>query len=333
MPVVSVSVDAFLVAAVIVLVSTAFIMRRQPDLLTLHNALTLVVVFHTLSIFYTIFLHWPSNIFQRLKIPLTTPSDTIRAVLLQSAGLPSDASLPKPLETLLTRLSSFDMRTLYVRFGQTVIQDCEYCTTFDEYLIFAAPRLALGYIKEAALAGLITIQGSGRERWRTYAVALLVAGFIVEGYWVATTPIGIPRDGRNVTMWHDNLWIIRHLFFLAFPILLHILPKSPPKPNPAPLMSIARAQLQKAQQQLVNTRFVHAAMERQPALRAASTEWWERQRVEGEWARSDEHVRRAAEKLGKGIQEGAEGPAGKLSQRTKDALRQIFESLGLVLPH
>ncbi len=115
MPVVSVSVDAFLVAAVIVLVSTAFIMRRQPDLLTLHNALTLVVVFHTLSIFYTIFLHWPSNIFQRLKIPLTTPSDTIRAVLLQSAGLPSDASLPKPLETLLTRLSSFDMRTLYVR--------------------------------------------------------------------------------------------------------------------------------------------------------------------------------------------------------------------------
>lgn len=132
--------------------------------------------------------------------------------------------------------------------------------------------------------------------------------------------------------WHDNLWMVRHLLFLAFPILLHALPKSPPKPNPAPLMTIARAQLQKAQQQLVNTRFVHAAMERQPALRAASTEWWERQRVEGEWARSDEHVRRAAEKLGKGIQEGAEGPAGKLSQRTKDALRQIFESLGLTIP-
>lgn len=132
--------------------------------------------------------------------------------------------------------------------------------------------------------------------------------------------------------WHDNLWMVRHLLFLAFPILLHALPKSPPRPNPAPLMTIARAQLQKAQQQLVNTRFVHAAMERQPALRAASTEWWERQRVEGEWARSDEHVRRAAEKLGKGIQEGAEGPAGKLSQRTKDALRQIFESLGLTIP-
>lgn len=115
MPVVSASVDAFLVAAIIVLVSTAFVLRRQPDLLTLRNGLTLVVVFHTLSVLYTIFLRWPPNIFQRLKIPLTTPSDTIRTVLLQSAGLPQDASLPKPLEALLTRLSSFDTRTLYVR--------------------------------------------------------------------------------------------------------------------------------------------------------------------------------------------------------------------------
>ncbi|KAI0360346.1 hypothetical protein OH77DRAFT_674974 [Trametes cingulata] len=332
MPVISVSVDAFLVAATTVLVSTALFMRRQPDLLTLRNALTLLVVFHSLSVLYTLLVLWPPNIFQRLRIPLTTPSETIRTALLQSAGLPQDTPLPKPLDTLLTRLSSFDMRTLYVRFGQTVIQDCEYCTTFDEYLIFAAPRIALGYVKEAAVVGLLTIRGSGHERWRTYAVALLVGAFIVEGYWIATTPIGIPRDGLNVFMWHDNLWLMRHLFFLALPVLIHNLPQSPPKPSPAPLLTAARTQLQQTQQQLVNARFVHAAAQRQPALRAASAEWWERQRAEGEWARADDHVRRAAEKLGKGIQEGAEGPAGKLSQRAKMALRQIFESLGLAVP-
>ncbi|KAI0634730.1 hypothetical protein C8Q77DRAFT_1054525 [Trametes polyzona] len=332
MPLVSASVDAFSVAAAAILFSTMLFMRRQSDLFTLRNALTLLVVFHTLSVVYTLIVLWPPNIFQRLKIPLTTPSETIRAVLLQSAGLPPDAPLPKPLDALLTRLSSFDMRTLYVRFGQTVIQDCEYCTTFDEYLIFAAPRMALGYVKEAAVVGVLTIRGSGHERWRTYAVALLVSAFFVEGYWVATTPIGIPRDGRNVFMWHDNLWMLRHLLFLVLPILIHVLPPSPPKPNPVPLVALARTQLQQTQQQLVNARFVHAAAQRQPDLRAASSEWWERQRVEGEWARADEHVRHAAERLGKGIQEGAEGPAGKLSHRTKEALRQMMESLGLTVP-
>ncbi|KAI8971262.1 hypothetical protein BD414DRAFT_426335 [Trametes punicea] len=332
MLVVSASVDAFLVAAAVILVSTILLMRRQPQLFTLRNALTLLVVVYALSVIYTIIVLWPPNVFQRLRIPLTTPSETIRTILLQHANLPPDTPLPKPLETLLTRLSSFDMRTLYVRFGQTVIQDCEYCTTFDEYLIFSAPRIALGYVKAAAVAGLVTIRGSGHERWRTYAVALIVAAFIVEGYWIATTPIGIPRDGLNVFMWHDNLWLIRHLFFLALPLLVHNLPRSPPKTDPAPILSAARMQLQQTHPQLVHARFIYAALQRQPVLRAASAEWWERQRVEGEWARTDEHVRHAAERLGKGIQEDADGPAGKLSYIAKTAMRQMLESVGLAVP-
>ncbi|KAI0674637.1 hypothetical protein C8Q78DRAFT_1015951 [Trametes maxima] len=331
MPFVSASFDTFLVAAAAVLVPTALFLRRQPGpLLTLRNALTLVVVFHSLSVLYTIILRWPPNIFRRLDIPLTTPSETIRAILLQHGGLPEATPLPKPLDALLTRLSSFDMRTLYVRFGQTVIQDCEYCSTFDEYLIFAAPRIALGYVKTAAVLGLTTIGGSGHEHYQTYAIAFLVAAFILEGYWIATTPIGIPRDGRNVFMWHDNLWALRHILFLLLPVGIHALPMSAPSLNPALLLVAIRSQLTKTHHQLVSMRFVHAAMQRQPALREASSEWWERQRVEGEWARSDEHVRHAAEKLGKGIQEGADGPAGRLSQKTKETLRQMLEGLGIV---
>ncbi|KAI9061624.1 hypothetical protein FKP32DRAFT_1575796 [Trametes sanguinea] len=328
MPLVSASVDAFLVAAGTVLISTVLFMRRQPQLLTLHNALTLLVVFHTLTVLYTIIVLWPPNIFQRLRIPLTTPSETIRTILLQHAGLPPDAPLPTPLQALLTRLSSFDTRTLYVRFGQTVIQDCEYCSTFDEYLIFAIPRIALGYVKTAAVVGLVTIKGSGHERMRTWSVSLIVAAFIMEGYWIATTPIGIPRDGQNVFMWHDNLWLIRHLFFLVLPVLIHNLPRAPPTMDPAILLTAARTQLEQVQPQLVNARFVYAAAQRQPALRAASAEWWERQRVEGEWARADEHVRRTAEKLGRGV----DGPEGKLSQRAKAVMRQMLEGLGLVVP-
>ena len=222
MPLISVSVDAFLILAVCILVPALVLFRRQPpaDRFSLHNALSAVAVLHSLWILYTILVRWPPNIFQRLKLPLTTPSETIRAILLQRAGLPQDAALPRPLDSLLTRLSSFDMRTLYVRspcarslavrpltessfatrFGQTVIQDCEHCTTFDEYAIYTGPRMALGYIRECAMAGLMTIRGSGHERWRTYAVGVVVGAFILEGYTLTTTPLRIPRNGMNVFM-------------------------------------------------------------------------------------------------------------------------------------
>ena len=115
MPIVSASVDAFVVLATAILVPAILVLRRQPQPFTLRNVLNLLVIFHTLLQLYTLILRFPPNIFQALKVPLTTPSDTIRAVLLHRAGLPPDASLPRPLETLLTRLSSFDTRTLYVR--------------------------------------------------------------------------------------------------------------------------------------------------------------------------------------------------------------------------
>ena len=107
MSLLSVSLDAFIVLATAILVPTALFFRRQPRLsrFTLQNALTLAVVLHSLYVLYTLLVRWPPNIFQRLKIPLTTPSESIRTILLQRAGLPQDVPLPRPLEMLLTRLS------------------------------------------------------------------------------------------------------------------------------------------------------------------------------------------------------------------------------------
>lgn len=117
MPLISVSVDVFLVLAVSILIPALVLLRRQPaaNRFSLANALSAVLVLHSLWILYTILVRWPPNIFQRLRLPLTTPSETIRAILLQRAGLPQGAALPRPLDSLLTRLSSFDTRTLYVR--------------------------------------------------------------------------------------------------------------------------------------------------------------------------------------------------------------------------
>ena len=79
---------------------------------------------------------------------------------------------------------------------------------------------------------------------------------------------------------------------------------------------------------------MHAATQRAPALRAASGAWWERQRVEGAWARGDEHVRHAAVKLGKGFESGASEsePAGRMRARVRGMLGQVMDALALPAP-
>ena len=73
-------------------------------------------------------------------------------------------------------------------------------------------------------------------------------------------------------------------------------------------------------------------MQREPTLRGAAAEWWDRQRAEGAWARADESVRRAAEKLGKGIEPEAEGARGRGWARMREVVRQMVETLALGPP-
>lgn len=86
------------------------------------------------------------------------------------------------------------------RFGQDVLQDCEHCKTFDEYAVNALPGPLLQYIREGALIGFLTITGSFREKWRTYAMAAIVGAAVLEGYWTITAEIKIPKDGMGTLM-------------------------------------------------------------------------------------------------------------------------------------
>lgn len=122
MPFLSASLDAFLLTSVALLVAWITLARRRsfqqtprPEVLYLrfHALLNVFAFLHTISILYVLLLRSPPNIFTRLHIPLTTSSEKIRAILLKYAG--PNLGLPKHLETLLTRLSSFDARNIYVR--------------------------------------------------------------------------------------------------------------------------------------------------------------------------------------------------------------------------
>jgi len=67
---------------------------------------------HTIYILYLILIAKPENIFHALDLPINTPPDSIKALLVQRSEF---GDVPKNLGLLLERLGSFDMRLLYVR--------------------------------------------------------------------------------------------------------------------------------------------------------------------------------------------------------------------------
>jgi hypothetical protein len=118
MPIISTSFDTFVLTAAVIGTSTHFILQRTQakSQSPYRNALTLFVLLHTLYIIYVATLRYPPNLFKTLKLSINTPSDHIRSIIRKSAGLETDAVLPQPLETLLTRLSSFEGRNTFIRY-------------------------------------------------------------------------------------------------------------------------------------------------------------------------------------------------------------------------
>lgn len=57
----------------------------------------------------------PPNLFARLHIPLSMPSERIRAILLSRTGERGEDTLPDHIEELLMKLNTSDLRTYFVR--------------------------------------------------------------------------------------------------------------------------------------------------------------------------------------------------------------------------
>ena len=220
MPLLSASVDTFILAATVSLAlfayrgSTPAFTKdaRQPKYWSL---LTGIVAIHTLYMIYIVSFHTPPNLFTRLHIPLSMPSQRIRTALLARMDTNDADALPEHIEELLTRLNTFDLRTSFVRlvrqpyviqldltrstrFGQEAIQECEWCATFTEYAAYTVVAIVLSYIKEAALLGMVTIRGTNRETWRSTILGVLMLACIVDVYWMLTVRITI--DQQEPTM-------------------------------------------------------------------------------------------------------------------------------------
>jgi hypothetical protein len=110
-----VSTPVFLSISLCLSTPWLFQIFRKPRLLQCLLSLALLV--HTLYSLHTLLVISPQNIFTELKLPLNTPTDSIRAILLQRT---SDTALPPETDRVLTKLKLLEVRRLYVRWVITV---------------------------------------------------------------------------------------------------------------------------------------------------------------------------------------------------------------------
>lgn len=304
MPLLSASADTFILGAVVCLVAFAY---RRPTPAPTKNArqpkywplITGILAMHTLYILYILSFKTPPNLFTRLHLPLSTPSQKIRDTLLARTRTSGDSTLPEHIEELLTRLNTFDVRTYLVRFGQNTVQECEWCVTFTEYAVYTLATIVLSYIKEAALLGLVTIRGTNRETWRSTTLGVLMLACIADVYWMLTVRITV--DQQDVTMWYDTLWILRHALFIILPLITHFILPSSFTPSPLAIVPQANLALQALNRRVQLFKFTSAITLRVPEFRQAAGNYWETQRIEGRWAREDEAITRLSDKTGTGI--------------------------------
>ncbi|KAJ7054476.1 hypothetical protein C8F01DRAFT_925893, partial [Mycena amicta] len=297
-----VSLVAFMATAIGVAVPWFYLSIHRASgrpLTSTRSLLNTFLLLHTLYILYQIIVLPPDNLYRRLKIPLSTPPDSIRSILIQKSDT---GDLPRPLDTLLKHLESYDVKTYYVRFGHQVVSTCDYCHSFNDFGIFALPGALLSYIWAAIVVGLVTSNNTGHERYRTLAVAAIAGSFFVEAYYVATTAIEVPKDDKEVFWWHDSFLLLRQLIFLVVPILVHLLPAKPISPLTNPTIGATRL----AEQTLLRLqllRLTRGAIMRVPVLRTRAAEWWEGDARDGQWVREDKAVQDLARQLGSGFDE------------------------------
>lgn len=221
--------------------------------LTLHNALltipsTLLFTLLSLALLHPCYPAPPVNLFVLLDLPLTAPVSAIRVALLEKQrpafAVGFQNRIPEDVETLLSRLSSFDARVIYIkyvscsiqvlilpispynvaarlvfyqvftylplRYGPYPLSHCAPCVHHTDFAIFALAPTVLPYLRTLILTSFITSRPAQRPAWRTPVLVVLAAAFFAEVWWTVDGMVEF-RDGK-VGGWVSNL----HPFTLPF---------------------------------------------------------------------------------------------------------------------
>ncbi|OCF30474.1 hypothetical protein I316_07910 [Kwoniella heveanensis BCC8398] len=132
----------------------------------LSTTLKLLLAVHTLWLISHL-VRPPYDLFVGNRLPILTSNAQLRAALFKSVSptlrtkTNSDGSLGNLpdihplLELLLTKLKVLENRYLYARYGHAALQDCVWCQSSLDYLIFSLPCIGGWYLLEAVFIGLL----------------------------------------------------------------------------------------------------------------------------------------------------------------------------------
>ncbi|KAG8993691.1 hypothetical protein FRB90_000624 [Tulasnella sp. 427] len=285
------------------------------------------LIVHEFVVAFEFLFNPPTNIFTALKAPVTALSSQLSAAIMAKSGTDF---LPPHLTNLLNRLQSFDTRTYYIRFGHETIVTCTHCRTLYDYLLVHISKVSLEYIRLAGLVTLMTIGGTGKQKWRRWTLAAVLGAFAAEVWTIATAEVRIPRNGMGGEMWHDRIWYLRHTFLFVLPLVLQFLPYSATSQSPFSLLHPVAIHLDRIHARLSLYSLVHSAAQRDPELRNNAGTYWETMEKESATGREDQEVRREAERLGMGYEAKQRGTAEgrwKVREEAKGIVGNMIEVL------
>jgi len=328
------SLDTYIALALVIATPWLYCLFSPPSKLTIRDqVLSFLLLFHTLYTLHALLVAQPPNIFKSLALPPNISPDYLREALTERLGVneQNGTAIPQYLDTLLKRLGSMDMRSLYFRFGHEVLTACLYCQSFNDFALYALPTPLLEYIGEIGFIGVLTLPTSSKAHLRPLGLGSLIVLLMFEVYNILTVPFAISTVGDNskMLMLHDNFVQTRHMVFLFLPLILTIFPylrlhQIPILniiiPAPPPSTSTAQPQNQMPLNLLTSMtiqtlnhltsalhliKYTHAAIMRSqnrntaipeessttPSLHSLASQWWAQEAHEGSIVLNDENVR------------------------------------------
>ncbi|CBQ68265.1 conserved hypothetical protein [Sporisorium reilianum SRZ2] len=196
------------------------------------------------------------DLFLAYGAPITIPTTTLRDLInhapsLLPVGLLT-SSKQAELQALISRLSSYEGRRMYLLLGARPLLDCTFCKTTNDYFWYALPFLFGTYAWRILALGLLTTHPddsvavairqaasllriprrdsmharayeADRSGWRTSSLTALLVLLAVE--LLIMFEFGhVTADSSRLNHWHANLHILRQLVFLTLVLLVYLFP-------------------------------------------------------------------------------------------------------------
>ncbi|CDR99629.1 uncharacterized protein SPSC_05013 [Sporisorium scitamineum] len=209
------------------------------------------------------------DLFLAYKAPITVPTTTLRSLINDAPSLLPIGFLTHSkqaeLQALISRLSSYEGRRMYLLLGSRPLLDCTFCKTTHDHFWYAVPFLFGTYAWRILALGLLTTHPddsvavairqaasllifprrssrqvpesnasarayeADRSSWRTSSLTVLLAMLAVE--LLIMFEFGhVTAESSRLNHWHTNLHILRQLVFLALVLLVYFFP-APRVPN------------------------------------------------------------------------------------------------------